>query len=60
MSKETGDRTAANLDLLWRDVAMVIQGVKPFTERLLALRTVIPLATIESFTMFVRAGMTTE
>ncbi len=39
---------------------MVIQGVKPFVERLLALCAEIPLATVRGFTVFVRAGVTTE
>ncbi len=39
---------------------MVIQGVKPFIERLLALRAEIALAAIRSFTMFMGAGITTE
>ena len=47
-------------DLFWSDVAMVIQGVKPFIERLLALRAEIALAAIRSFTMFMGVGITTE
>ena len=37
-------------DLFWSDMAMVVQGVKPFIERLLALRTEISLAAIGSNT----------
>ncbi len=47
-------------NLFWGDVAMVIQGVEPLVERLLALRAEIPLATVRSFTMFMSAGMTTQ
>jgi hypothetical protein len=39
---------------------MVVQGVKPFVERLLALRTEISLAAVGSFAMLVRARVTTE
>jgi hypothetical protein len=47
-------------DLLWRDVAMVVQGIKPFIKRLLALGTKIPLASVGCFTVFMSVGMTTE
>ena len=46
-------------NLFGRDVAMIIQGVKPFVERLLALGAEIPLAPMRGFTMFMRVGMTT-
>lgn len=39
---------------------MIIQGIKPFIERLLALRTKIPLAPVRGFAMFMGAGMTAE
>ena len=39
---------------------MVVQGIKPFVERLLALGTEISLATVRSFAVFMRAGMTTK
>ena len=39
---------------------MIVQGVKPFIERLLALRAEIPLATVRGFTMFMRTGITAE
>ena len=39
---------------------MVVQAIKPFVERLLALGTEISLATVRSFAVFMRAGMTTK
>jgi hypothetical protein len=39
---------------------MVVQGVKPFIEGLLALMAEISLATVRSFAVFMRTGMTTE
>ncbi len=33
-------------NLFWRHLTMVVQGVKPFIERLLAPRTEVPLATV--------------
>lgn len=39
---------------------MVVQGVKPFIEGLLALIAEISLATVRSFPVFMRTGMTTE
>ena len=39
---------------------MVVQGVKPFIERLLAQRTEVPLATVRGFAMFMSARVTAE
>jgi hypothetical protein len=39
---------------------MIVQGIKPFVERLLALEAEIPLTTIWSFAMFMSARMTAE
>lgn len=39
---------------------MVVQGLKPFIERLLALGAEIPLATVRGFAVFMCAGMTPE
>ena len=47
-------------DLFCTHMTMVVQGIKPFIEDLLALGTEIPLATIWSFAMFMRIVMTAE
>ena len=47
-------------NLFWRDLAMVVQGVKAFIESLLALRTEISLIAVRSFAMFMCAGVSTE
>ena len=47
-------------NLFWRHLTMVVQGVKPFIERLLAQRTEVPLATVRGFAMFMSAGVTAE
>ena len=47
-------------NLLGRNLPIVVQGVKPLVERLLALGTKVALASVRCFTMFVSTGMTTE
>jgi hypothetical protein len=47
-------------DLLWRNLAMIVQGIKPFLKRLLALGTKIPLASVGCFTVFMNVGITTQ
>ena len=41
-------------------MAIIVQGIKSFIERLLALGAKIPLATVWGFAMFMGTGMTTE
>lgn len=53
-------RLEALPNLFGRDMAMIIQGVKPFIKGLLALGAEIPLAAIGGFTMFMSAGMNAQ